>query len=275
MASRPLPLHDLAQRINQHEAELETLRREYQVQLQKLTLRKEELQNQLQQIEVEIRGIDQKVLPQASKSHNAKPAPKPAAKPAPKSTAPKPATKAAGGLSLSQLLIQLVKKAGRPMTTKELTAELIRRKYQTTSNNLAGMVEKRITELVKKGVFRRPKDQPGVLPAMPPTPAAAKPPTGGLAPGSKPAPKTPSAAGSDVPLTTIVTQILSKSSNPMTARELADKVLATGYQTKSQNFTNVIWAGMGKMDNVENVPGKGYRLKRGKTAPESKGAPSR
>jgi hypothetical protein len=28
----------------------------------------------------------------------------------------------------------------------------------------------------------------------------------------------------------------------------------------------VLWVGVGKMDNVENVPGKGYRLKKGKTA---------
>ena len=37
-------------------------------------------------------------------------------------------------------------------------------------------------------------------------------------------------------------------------------------KTKSKDCLNVIWVGVGEMDNVENVPGKGYRLKKGKTA---------
>ena len=54
---------------------------------------------------------------------------------------------------------------------------------------------------------------------------------------------------------------------------LAEKVLASGYQTKSKDFTKVVSVGVWKMDNVENVPGKGYRLKKGKTAvAASKGA---
>jgi hypothetical protein len=43
---------------------------------------------------------------------------------------------------------------------------------------------------------------------------------------------------------------------------LAEKALASGYQTKSKDFTNVIWVGIGKIPNVENVAGQGYRLKR-------------
>ena len=55
-----------------------------------------------------------------------------------------------------------------------------------------------------------------------------------------------------------------RESEPIPGRELAEKVLASGYQTKSKDFLKVIWVGVGKMDNVENVPGKGYRLKKGK-----------
>ncbi len=38
--------------------------------------------------------------------------------------------------------------------------------------------------------------------------------------------------------------------------------LAQGYQSQSKDFTTVVWAMLGKMDNVENVPGQGYRLKK-------------
>ncbi len=43
---------------------------------------------------------------------------------------------------------------------------------------------------------------------------------------------------------------------------LAERVLTQGYQTKSKDFTSVISVSLTKMDNVENVPGQGYRLKK-------------
>jgi hypothetical protein len=45
---------------------------------------------------------------------------------------------------------------------------------------------------------------------------------------------------------------------------LAEAVLAGGYQTKSKDFPNVISACVGKMGDVESVPGQGYRLKKAK-----------
>ena len=66
------------------------------------------------------------------------------------------------------------------------------------------------------------------------------------------------------PLTAVIAKILGESTQPIPARELGNRVLATGYQTKSKDFTNLIWTGVGKMANVENVPGQGYRLKKGK-----------
>jgi len=38
--------------------------------------------------------------------------------------------------------------------------------------------------------------------------------------------------------------------------------LATGYQTKSKDFTGVVWTALGQMNNVENVKGQGWRLKK-------------
>jgi hypothetical protein len=59
-----------------------------------------------------------------------------------------------------------------------------------------------------------------------------------------------------------LTELLRKSRRPLTARALAEQVLAAGYQTQSQSLTNVVWVALGKLENVENVPGQGYRLKK-------------
>ena len=178
------------------------------------------------------------------------------------------------GYTLAELLVRIVSQAGNQPTVKDLAAEVARRKYPTTSSNIAALIEKRVSELVKKGLLRRAKDQPGVLPARLPGRAAPASKPGGTpasspkaAPATKTAAKTPLApASNDQPLPAVVTKILAQSSQPLSARTLAEKVLATGYQTTSKNFTNVIWSGIGKMDNVENIPGKGYRLKKSKMA---------
>jgi hypothetical protein len=276
MTSRAIPLQDLAHRISQQQGELEKLRREYearQTHLRDLNSRKEKLQAQLQQVEAEIRGVGQgSALPPTP----VKTSPK-AAKPA----AAAPVKSPTGTVSLPKLLLRIVAKAGGPITVKEVAREVVRHKYPSTSKNLPKMVEKRVSEMVKKGLLRRAPNQLGVLPAQtakttpPPaakvisTPAAAVPKP---APVAKPAitPPTP-ATENELPLPVVVTQVLAKTSEPISARDLAEKVLATGYKSKSKDFINVIWAGVGKMDNVENVPGKGYRLKKAAAAaPASK-----
>jgi TolA-binding protein len=278
MSSSTTSLHDLAQRISQQQAELAKLRQEYearQAQLRELMRRKEELQTQLRQVEAEIQGIGHgSKLPKSKPSAGAT-----TAKPAPT----KPGTKPSGSVTLGQLVVQIVAKAGRPVTIKELAAEVVRRQYVTTSRNLPGLVGDRVKDLVKKGLLRRAPNRLGVLPAQahenakaPATKSASS------APGTKQktpvgaraeTPIPPAAAASALSLPVVVTKILAGSPEPISAGKLAEKVLASGYQTKSKNFTNVIWSGVGKMDNVENVPGKGYRLKKGKTAaPTSSGS---
>jgi hypothetical protein len=54
--------------------------------------------------------------------------------------------------------------------------------------------------------------------------------------------------------------LLAKSRRPLAAREPAEQVLASGYQTKSKDFVDIVWAMLGKMDSVVNVAGKGYTL---------------
>ena len=63
-----------------------------------------------------------------------------------------------------------------------------------------------------------------------------------------------------------ITQVLTKSARPLIARELAEKVRESGYQSKSKHFTRVVWAAVWNMDTVEHVKGKGYRLKKAKPA---------
>jgi hypothetical protein len=65
-----------------------------------------------------------------------------------------------------------------------------------------------------------------------------------------------------LPLRTLLTNLLAKSRRPLTAWELADQVLASGYQTKSKNFMEVMWVALSQMKNIKKVPDKGYILKR-------------
>jgi hypothetical protein len=173
---------------------------------------------------------------------------------------------------LSGLLIRLVAGSKKPLTVKQLTEEVVRRKFPTTSQNIPGLVQTRVRELVDKGIFRRAHDQPGFMLAQPAGEArlpAAKP---ALRKGRK------TSAGSSTkarptkrggrpekPLRVVLTELLTKSQRPLPARELARQAKAQGYRTKSKKFVDVLWVMLGKMDNVENVPGLGYRLKKGKT----------
>src|SRR5580704_15954174 len=113
MTSRAITLQDLAQRISQHQGELEKLRREYearQTHLRDLTSRKEKLQAQLQQVEAEIRGVGQGSAPPSPVAKT----PTKAAKSAPAAPVKKPT----GTVSLPQLLLRIVAKAGAPITVK-------------------------------------------------------------------------------------------------------------------------------------------------------------
>jgi hypothetical protein len=66
------------------------------------------------------------------------------------------------------------------------------------------------------------------------------------------------------PLREVLTQILKKMGTPLTGSELAEEALKAGYRTTSKRFVDNIWTMLSHMDNVENVKGQGYRLKRGK-----------
>jgi hypothetical protein len=60
----------------------------------------------------------------------------------------------------------------------------------------------------------------------------------------------------------VLTGILTDSRKPLSSRELAAQILASGYRSDSQKFVKVVSVMLTKMANVEHVPDKGYRLKK-------------
>jgi hypothetical protein len=256
MTTPVVPLADLAQRIVRQEAELTRLRQEYearQEQLTELTQRKEDLQAQLQQVEAEIQTLG------------------PTSRPAP---TPSPARQAEENVSLPRLLVSILEKAPGPLTIKELVGEVERRPYVTRSGNLRKLVENRVRELTQKGRVRRTADQRFLLPAQPAStgkPSAAPSKSKTISPKQRQAraetARLATAAQGAGPvkqpsLREVLLSLLQKSRRPLSARELGEQVLASGYQTKSQDFTNVVWVALGKLPNVQNLPGQGWRLKR-------------
>jgi hypothetical protein len=271
-----LSLEAIQQRITQRDAELQRLRRELearQSRLQSLTQRKQELQAKLQKIEAEMAAV----AAGAKRPHapSRKPTPK---KPAlPSSAAGKPSQP-----SLPSLLVSVIRSAGHPLTAKHLVQEVKRRGFKSSSAHFVKMVEARLWDLRKQGVIQRAHDQPGYTlvpsanrPVPKPRPAkslvkkvSAKAPAK-AAKGTTAAPATAKQAagakGPQKPLREVLTQVLKKMGTPLTGSELAEEVLKAGYQTTSKRFADNVWNMLRHMDNVENVKGQGYRLKRAKS----------
>jgi len=61
------------------------------------------------------------------------------------------------------MLVELVRRASGPLTVKQMVAGVIGQKFPTTSQNISRMIQTRVQELVRKGVFQHVKDQPGVV----------------------------------------------------------------------------------------------------------------
>jgi TolA-binding protein len=258
MPDTTVALDDLTQQIAQHESDLNRLRQEFEVRQTRLTdlaRQREELQDQLRQIEADIQAVTKGQIP--------RPAATPVAKPTTvTSSDAKPAT--AISPKLADALVEVAREVNRPLTAKELGAQLILRKFPTTSGNITNLVQSRLTDLVQRGVFRRAEGQPGVVLAKSgnekksPTPKAHS--NGKAEPAKKIA--QPGPRKGQPSLRSLLTDLLQKARKPVPARDLAEQVLATGYQTKSTKFTDVVWTALGQM-KAENVKGQGWRLKKG------------
>ena len=132
------PLENLAQRIAQQQSQLETLRREYQARQDRLVdleRRKKELQSQLQQVEADIDAVTRgNTLQKAPPSR-------------PKASAN---VKAHQPQTLPDAIVEIVRQAGGPMRVKQITEELVRRKFPTTSGDILNMVSTRVRELLDR-----------------------------------------------------------------------------------------------------------------------------
>ena len=154
----------------------------------------------------------------------------------------------------------------------------MRNKFPTTSSNLADIVKTRVSDLVRKGVFKRVGDSSGLVLAQGVSSAASKVAIRPQKSGKKVTPiKSATPAIQTEPtqwrsLHEVITHVLAKSARPLTAHELAEGVIASGYKSESKNFVNVIWSSLGKLPSVERVAGKGYRLKKGMTSGSKKKA---
>jgi hypothetical protein len=265
MTTTAVPLDSLAQRIARQQSEIETLQRQYQARqarLADLKRRKEELEGQLRKLDAEIQAVNQgKTPPLQPGATKASPAKAPTA--APLTNAPRPNT-------LPGLLVQLVRKAKGPLTVRQLADEVEKQKFPTSSKNVARLVGTRVRGLMARGIFLRANGQPGFILARAKGEVKApiaKPPvekTGakkGAVLSIKARREEPNGRPKK-PLRVILTDLLAKSRKPLLVRELAERAKAQGYQTESKNFVHVIWVALGDMDHVENIPGKGYRLKK-------------
>jgi hypothetical protein len=260
MTATAVPLESLAQRIAQQQSELETLRQEYearQARLADLKRRKEELETQLHQIDAQIRAVARGETPSS-------------AVPSSRLAAPMQKVRRVRGQRLADVLLEMVRRAKGPVTVKQMAAGVVAQKFPTNSQNIPRLIQTRVQELVAKGVLQRSKDQPGVLLAESKRDQNSHAARSKITNGARKKKAVTSKAASPVerngqkriPLRSMLTDLLAKSQGPLTGRELAEQVLAKGYSTTSKKFLDVIWNTLGQMDNVVNVRGKGYRLKK-------------
>jgi septal ring factor EnvC (AmiA/AmiB activator) len=136
-------LEALQQRIAERESELEALRRQLErrrKRLDALTRRKEQLQARLHEVEAEIAALVEGAA--ALRSARAAPPGK-------------------GPRTLADHLVAILRDTDRPLTVRQLVAELEARGFRTTSANLANLVKARAYELVHRGVLRRPRGRRG------------------------------------------------------------------------------------------------------------------
>jgi hypothetical protein len=277
-------LEDLQRQISERERELQALREELesrQSQFTELTRRKQELRNQLQQVEEEIAALA---------------AATPATTEQPESAAPLAPPDAAalahreGQPRLRDLIVTLLRESRVPMTARQLCEEGQRRGYEPTGRDPVKTIKARLQDLKSQGVVRRASGQPGYIlapsangakkhksksrqPAQAGTPKAPSKPAKSESAATKRSAKGSSSSGAartakpslregPSTLREVLTGILTNSRKPLSARELAAQILASGYRSDSKKFVKVVAIMLSKMANVEHMPQKGYRLKK-------------
>jgi hypothetical protein len=267
MTSTAVPLENLVQSIARQQFELDALRKELearQAHLADLKSQKGELEGQLRQLDAVIQAVSQgeTALPAAAKAVPAALTSKSSTPPRPKKMAPTPA-KAKPPKKMVDLIVDIVGESKGPITARPLAAELQKRGFFMASPNLLRIVQVRVNDLMREGILRRAGDQPGVVLGKAKSELKA---SGTKVGGAKQAvaPKASGRVGSDgkVSLRPLLKELLAKSQRPMKAKELAELAVAGGYATESTDFRKVVGIMLARMQDVKNVPGVGYRLKK-------------
>ena len=277
------PLNDLARHISNQEAELQKLQREFeerQRKLASLTQRKKALQAQLHQIEAEsaalVTGVQKSTFgPRSKPSKAAKRQPTRNAK---TSSAKSPASSRSStgktGLTLPDLIVRIIQEASGALGISQIAKEALRRGFTSTSGNFPKMVAVRIHDLRKKGVLRPADGQAGFVLGKSSGKQAVSARSSAL-PKKSSSNGTPAGWKNSKPsqgnhkdeqpsLRSVLTTLLERTKGPLLVRDLAKRALATGYRSASKDFENVIQVTVARMDDIVNVPGKGYRLQKGK-----------
>ena len=280
----PTSFTDLQKQITQRERELEALRQELesrQSHLSELTRRKEELQNQLQQVEKEIASLAAAAAAPGKKPTSATSA-APRSSPSPASTEGQP--------RMGEWVVILLREANKPMTARQLWEEARKRGFQVASRDPIKALEHRLQDLKHRGIVQRASGQPGFIltasvngdkketskpqkPAQTSTSKTPSRPASSEPTDSSSSGKSASATGAakpaksgyrggQPPLRVVLTELLKKSRKPLSGSELAKRALAAGYKTTSEKFVDSVWAMLAQMDNIEHVPQEGYRLKK-------------
>jgi hypothetical protein len=274
------PLNDLARRINDHEAKLQRLRREFeerQRKLASLTRRKAALLSQLRQIEAETAAlVTGKTIiwrPKTTKRAKGQQATK-VQSTIVKVAVPSGKSGAAAGLTLAHLIVRAVREAHGPLSVSQIAKESLRRGFTSTSSNFQKMVAIRVHELSRKGMLRPADDQSGFVlgrSALAPTASAHKPVfSKGNSRNGTPVGRNHSKLSKGkrknerTSLRSVLTTLLQRSKGPLLVRDLAKKALAAGYHSTSKDFENVVQVTVGRMEDLVNVRGKGYSLKKRK-----------
>src|SRR5262249_23713807 len=153
--------------------------------------------------------------------------------------------------SLADLIVVILREAGRPRTVRELAAEARRRGFHSASRDFRKQVQNRVYDLKIKRVIAPASGQPGYV--LRGTPAK---------PGPQTAPAKIGKPREQPTLREVLTQILGRSRKPLTRGQLAAEALKAGYRSQSKDLANVIGVEANKMANVEHVTGEGFRLRK-------------
>jgi hypothetical protein len=174
--------------------------------------------------------------------------------------------------SLSKLLVDILNRKKVPMSSKELAQAALKAGYTSKSSNFLRVVDNRLSRLKAEGKIQAaPSGGYQAIPADTAAPVAAVAETDGTAAAAKPRRKRGARKGRKAraarrersSLSKVLAEILQKEGRPLTASELADAAIASGYQSNSKNFKDVIWVTLGKMKKehkIAQVAGQRWEL---------------